>query len=113
MPLAREGCPQLAHRLTRPSEQALWISFRVEHPLQIGSQGGVLDGVLFPATALLAYPLPRPIERSGLQFSQAFADRFSGNSGLAGDLADPSWANPPGLCRHIQSPLSLVEPSLH
>ena len=83
MPLACEGFPQLAHRLARPLDQALWISFRFQHLFQIGSQGGVLDGALFPATTLLAYPLPRLIERSGLQFSEAFADRFSGDSGLA------------------------------
>src|SRR5436190_4801806 len=98
MPLAHEGLPQLAHRLARPSDQVLWISFRFEHLFQIGSQRCVLGWALFPATTLLAYALPWLIERSGLQFSYSFADRFSADSCLAGYLADPSCANPPGLC---------------
>ncbi len=97
MSLAREGFLQLAHRLARPPEQALWISFRIQHLFQIGSQGGVLGRALFPATTSLADALPWLIERSC----------------LAGDVADPSSANALGLCRYIQPPLSLVEPALH
>jgi hypothetical protein len=66
IPLTSEGFPQFAHRFACPSDQALWISFRVQHPFQIGSQGGILDDILFPAPTLLAYPLPRLIERSCL-----------------------------------------------
>src|SRR5215469_3414893 len=113
MPLAGEGSPQLAHRLARPFEQALGISLGFQQLFQIGSQRRVLGGVLFPATALLAYPLPWLIASARLQFSDACADRFSRDSGLAGYQADPSPPNPLGLCRHIQSPLSLVQPALH
>src|SRR6266478_1264612 len=107
MPMVSESLPQLAHRLARPSDQALWISFWVQHPFQIGSQRCIRDGPLFPATALLAYTLPQLIKRSCLQFCSAFADRFSGDSSLTGCLADPSHPNAPDLYRYVQPPLSL------
>src|SRR5512135_3583024 len=97
MPLASERLPQLADRLARPSDPALWITFRVPHLFQIASQRGIRDRPLFPATALLADALPGLIQCSC----------------LTGDLADPSLTNAPGLARYIQPPLALVEQSLH
>src|SRR6266567_7114293 len=113
MPLTGESSPQLAHRFARPSKQALWISSRLQHPFQIGSQRRVLGCVLFPSATLLAYLLPWLIERSHLQLSYPLADRLSSDSCFAGYLADPACAQPLGLCRHIQSPLPPVSPSLH
>src|SRR5260370_2639976 len=97
MPMTRESLPQFAHRFTRPSDQALGIAFRVQHPVQIGSQRCLRDRPLFPATALLAYPLPRLIKPSSLHFSYSFPDHFAADSRLTGDQADPSLTHPPVL----------------
>ena len=97
MPLAGEGCLQLANRLGGPPDQALRISLGLQHRLQIGLQRRVLVGALLPSATSLAYALPWLIARPC----------------LASYLADPAYAHPPGLCRYVQAPLSLVEPSLH
>src|SRR5258707_13852920 len=97
MPMTRESLPQLAHRFTRPSDQALGIAFRVQHPVQIGSQRCIRDSPLFPATALLAYPLPRLIKRSWLQSSNPFASHSLNECGHTLELTDASPTNAPGI----------------
>jgi hypothetical protein len=99
--------------LACPSDQALQISLRLQHRFQIGSQRRVLGCALLSSTTPFADPLSWLVECFGLSFSYPFTDRFSGDSCFAGYLADLSSANPSGLCRYLQPPLPLVEPSLH
>src|SRR5947199_9830034 len=98
MPLAAERFPQLAHRLARPLEQALRISLRLQQFLQIGTQRRVLFSHLLPSPSLLADPISWLIDRSGIEFLYPFTDRFAGDSCLPCHLADPSNAQPLGLC---------------
>src|SRR6267154_3690024 len=100
MSLALEGLLELAHRFGRPSHQARPISFRFQQALQIGTQGLILVGGPLPPTTFPAHPTSWLIERSCLHFAHPLTDRLRA-----------TWLIPPGLCRHIQPPLSLIEHS--